>query len=291
MPESKGRSGKKPKYQIADIGGTDLTSEDISTERVLNFLIKGEIGSIGESGLPGSGGAPTSPSAARPESALLPETSEYSDSSEHLVKKSLSHLFERAGGGAGSARDASIPPSEFEPSSVPSPSDPIADQLLVTETVSDFGPSDTRRSLEVSSAEQPSVSSNSRTSFVPSETANAPERGSTAISIPAPSAVTPWEFPTDFADQVDRWKTLYRLNSGEIAALKTLFLLAGSDESSACYVKMRKLAEMSNLDYRYCQKVVRSLERLGWITKLHDYDASTQMGVLYRVNSRPLHLT
>ena len=42
MSEPKGRGGKKPKYQIADIGGSDLTSEDISTERVLNFLIKGE---------------------------------------------------------------------------------------------------------------------------------------------------------------------------------------------------------------------------------------------------------
>ena len=32
----------------------------------------------------------------------------------------------------------------------------------------------------------------------------------------------------------------------------------GRDE---CYVKMHNLAEMSNLTYRYCQKVVRSLER------------------------------
>jgi hypothetical protein len=36
---------------------------------------------------------------------------------------------------------------------------------------------------------------------------------------------------------------------------------------------------------------VRSLERLGWIVKLQEYDASTQLGVLYRINSRPSHLT
>ena len=42
MAEQKGRGGKKPKYQIADIGGPDLTPQDLSTERVLNFLIKGE---------------------------------------------------------------------------------------------------------------------------------------------------------------------------------------------------------------------------------------------------------
>ena len=50
---------------------------------------------------------------------------------------------------------------------------------------------------------------------------------------------------------------------------------------------MHDLAEMSNLDYRYCQKVVRSLERLGWITKLEDYDPVTQTGALYRVNLKP----
>jgi DNA-binding MarR family transcriptional regulator len=58
----------------------------------------------------------------------------------------------------------------------------------------------------------------------------------------------------------------------------------GRDE---CYIKMHNLAEMSNLTYRYCQKVVRSLEQLGWITKLRDYDPTDQLGVLYRINLKP----
>ena len=70
-----------------------------------------------------------------------------------------------------------------------------------------------------------------------------------------------------------------------------MFRMAYGRSHSECYVKMHKLAEISALDYRYCQKVVRSLERLGWITKLQDYDPTTQRGVLYRVNMKPLHLT
>jgi hypothetical protein len=285
MPEPKGRSGKKPKYQIADIGGTDLTSEDISTERVLNFLIKGEMGAVGEGGPSPSaeiGSALSPPAKVGPESALLSERNEYAEASEPPAKKSLSHLFERAGGSPASVRDEVIISSENEPVPVPSSTDAARDQLVVRETVSDSGSAD-NRSLDVSSAQLPGATP---IPFVPSASATISESDSSAPDLGSPAAM-----PSASADQVDRWKSLYRLNSGEIAALKILCLLSEEDGSSECYIKMRKLAEMSSLDYRYCQKVVRSLERLGWITKLQDYDPSTQMGVLYRVNSRPVHLT
>jgi len=54
MPDPKGRSGKKPKYQIPDIGGADQTAEDMSAERVLNFLIKGEAPSPEQPDSPGA---------------------------------------------------------------------------------------------------------------------------------------------------------------------------------------------------------------------------------------------
>ncbi len=83
------------------------------------------------------------------------------------------------------------------------------------------------------------------------------------------------------------WKNFYRLKAGEIDALRVLYQISHGQGSSECHVKMHKLAEMSNLTYRYCQKVVRSLEQLGWITKLQDYDPSTRLGVIYRVNLKP----
>ena len=137
MAETKGRGGKKPKYQIADIGGSDLTSEDISTERVLNFLIKGEMGSrrtkrpsAGSTGQRGCGrffGA-----SARPARVFAPEEA----SSEQPVKKSLDHLFERAGSGSGTpAKDLKLKLSDQEEVSVPSPQ-PQPQQPIVTEDVS-----------------------------------------------------------------------------------------------------------------------------------------------------------
>src|SRR5829696_4402182 len=98
MPEQKGRSGKKPKYQIADIGGADLTSEDISTERVLNFLIRGEAAPpkqtepsdavAMEDGASASPITSSQPIQNKPSSGSLP--------SSEAPKKSLAHLFERA---------------------------------------------------------------------------------------------------------------------------------------------------------------------------------------------------
>src|SRR3712207_8225569 len=103
MPERKGRSGKKPKYQIADIGGADLTAQDISTERVLNFLIKGEINSADQpastSGMDRDEPVVTI-SAPQTTPPPLPESraSTSLPSTESRSKKSLAHLFERASG-------------------------------------------------------------------------------------------------------------------------------------------------------------------------------------------------
>ena len=91
----------------------------------------------------------------------------------------------------------------------------------------------------------------------------------------------------ELAHYIELWKNFYRLKSGEVDALSVMYRLSHEKGRDECYVKMHNLSEMSNLTYRYCQKVVRSLEQLGWITKLKDYDPSDQRGVLYRVNLKP----
>lgn len=263
MAETKGRGGKKPKYQIADIGGADLTSEDISTERVLNFLIKGEMASGEQSSSPeGSTGAEPNASSPAPPAARQVSPPDKA-STEKPVKKSLNHLFERAGSGSASpAKDLKLKLSEPEQASVPSPPQELT---VVTEDFIEDGQEEANRRTEVSA---PLTESSDR-----------------SISESTPAKAVKADF--DLTPYIELWKNFYRLKSGEVEALSTLFRMSHGEGRTECHVKMRKLAEMSNLDYRYCQKVVRSLERLGWLTKLQDYDPLTQVGVLYRVNLKP----
>lgn len=262
MPEQKGRSGKKPKYQIADIGGADLTSEDISTERVLNFLIKGEAPSPEQTETLDAAAKEESASAStlitsqpvqnKPSNAPLPP-------SEPTPKKSLAHLFERAGSGRNLAKDLplQLPADEqaeaHSQAAVPSETAQPAKDTAIVETTSEAVLEPAVRVTE----EAPPVSE----SFA----SNSPE----------------------LVHYIELWKNYYRLKSGEVDALSVMYRLSHEKGRNECFVKMHNLSEMSNLSYRYCQKVVRSLEQLGWITKLKDYDPSDQRGVLYRVNLKP----
>jgi DNA-binding MarR family transcriptional regulator len=264
MAETKGRGGKKPKYQIADIGGSDLTSEDISTERVLNFLIKGEMGAGEQSSPPAENSAGETSAAAPPTTPLVERVSQPDEAPQgQPVKKSLNHLFERAGsGGGGPAKDLKLKLSETQEAPVPSPP---PQQTIVTEELTPTGHEQAGLSTEVT-ASLPEVTDKPATESAPTKSVRA-------------------EF--DLTPYMELWKNFYRLKSGEIEALSSLFRMSHGEDSPECYVKMHNLAELSNLDYRYCQKVVRSLERLGWITKLQDYDPVTRLGVLYRVNLKP----
>src|SRR5215204_1110988 len=262
MPEQKGRSGKKPKYQIADIGGADLTSEDISTERVLNFLIRGEAAPpkqtepsdavAMEDGASASPITSSQPIQNKPSSGSLP-------SSEAAPKKSLAHLFERASSGGNLAKDLplQLPVDELAeassqaamPSEIPQPALDFPDAVSAIDAVA-----------------EPMIGVIKQA---------APVSESTAPTSP------------ELAHYIELWKNFYRLKSGEVDALSVMYRSSHEKGRDECYIKMRNLAEMSNLTYRYCQKVVRSLEQLGWITKLRDYDPSDQRGVLYRVNQKP----
>ena len=262
MPEQKGRSGKKPKYQIADIGGADLTSEDISTERVLNFLIKGEASpqeqtessnaAVTESSASASPPTTSQPVQNKPSNTPLP-------SSEPTPKKSLAHLFERAGSGGNLAKDLplQLPVDEqaetlsqaAEPAEIAQP----AKETVIVETTPEAVAEPAARVID----EAPLISE------------------SVALNSP------------ELAHYIELWKNFYRLKSGEVDALSVMYRLSHEKGRDECYIKMHNLSEMSNLTYRYCQKVVRSLEQLGWITKLKDYDPTDQRGVLYRVNLKP----
>jgi hypothetical protein len=262
MPEQKGRSGKKPKYQIPDIGGADLTAEDISTERVLNFLIKGEAPSPEQADSSGSAviedrSSVSAPASSQPVENNVPGAS--LPSSEPTPKKSLARLFERAKSGGSVAKDLPL-------------------QLPADEQV------ETPSSLTASSATTPSAEDAKPVAPPPSIAVE-----SAAVEFEQAAPVSEKTAPTspELAQYIELWKNFYRLKSGEVDALSVMYRLSHEQGRDHCYVKMHNLAEMSNLTYRYCQKVVRSLEQLGWITKLRDYDPTDQLGVLYRINLKP----
>lgn len=299
MSEPKGRGGKKPKYQIADIGGADLTSEDISTERVLNFLIKGErpVEEQSDSGAQievasGTEPASTTPSQSAPpaDKAAPPDSA----TSERPAKKDLSHLFERAGTVSSSpAKDLKLKLSEPEQVTVPSPP-PEQQQIVAKETVTEpeAVKADTAVEAVPPVAEKPgeSLRDASTESAPPPVASSLIETSVTEPQVAETLQAEPAEPSPELAHYIELWKNFYRLKSGEIDVLSNMYRMSHDMGQPECYVKMRKLAEMSNLDYRYCQKVVRSLERLGWVTKLRDYDATNQLGVLYRVNPKPAQI-
>lgn len=263
MPEQKGRSGKKPKYQIADIGGADLTSEDISTERVLNFLIRGEVAPHEQADSSEATVTEDNASASPLTSSQPIQNKPSSDSllsSEPAPKKSLAHLFERAGSGGNLAKDL---PLQL----------PVDEQAEVS--------SQAASPFEISQPALDTLDVVSATDAVAELSTRAIEQ---APPVSEPTALT----SPELAHYIELWKNFYRLKSGEVDALSVMYRLSYDTGRDECYIKMHNLAQMSNLTYRYCQKVVRSLEQLGWITKLREYDPSDQRGVLYRVNLKPL---
>jgi hypothetical protein len=299
MSEPKGRGGKKPKYQIADIGGSDLTSEDISTERVLNFLIKGERAADeqSESDAQFDAATGTEPDSTTPPQSAPPAdktTQPDSTISEKPAKKDLSHLFERAGTVSSSpAKDLKLTLSEPEPVPVPS-LPPGQQQILTEEQVTEPEAVKAEVSAEAAPPVVEQISESPTSSFPePQPPLVASSISETFVTEPQSAEGSPpksVEPSPELAHYMELWKNFYRLKSGEIDVLSNMYLMSHDLGRPECYVKMRKLAEISNLDYRYCQKVVRSLEHLGWVTKLQEYDATTQLGVLYRVNLKPAQI-
>lgn len=274
MAEQKGRGGKKPKYQIADIGGSDLTPQDLSTERVLNFLIKGESSANQGAGGAADGLEQAGPSPEQTAAGGVDEPADASlPSSGPPGKKSLDHLFRRASAGGIAAKDIKLDLRGKEEAAVP----PTA------QAEAELGPAS--RPAEAAAAEDEFTPAAPQEP-PPGEPEARPQTAEPQKLTPEVSAAMPAE-SAELSQLISLWKSFYRLKDGEIEALSAMYRMSHGLGTDECYIKMHKLAEMSNLTYRYCQKVVRSLEQLGWITKLKDYDPITQSGVLYRVNLKP----
>lgn len=84
-----------------------------------------------------------------------------------------------------------------------------------------------------------------------------------------------------------RWKQVYRLNKGEINVMRVMFGLSHGQGTDICFIKVGEVAGAARLKKRRCQYVIRSLETLGFLDRLGEYDPSSRLGLQYRVRLKP----
>lgn len=97
---AKNKGGKKPKYEIPDIAGPELSAQDRSTEKVLDFMVRGGLEEIEQrNSLDSSTSITQIPLIKEDDIAKLPfhQGVDGENRQETRKKKSLDHLFSRSG--------------------------------------------------------------------------------------------------------------------------------------------------------------------------------------------------
>lgn len=87
-----------------------------------------------------------------------------------------------------------------------------------------------------------------------------------------------------------RWKQVYRLNKGEIKVMRVMYGLSHGQGADVCFIKVGEVADAAQLKKRRCQYVIRSLEKLGFLDRLGEYDPSSRLRLKYRVHLKPARL-
>ena len=151
----------------------------------------------------------------------------------------------------------------------------------------DAGAGDTPEAPPASAAETPSLKAPAA-SVTRRPAGRKSDRGTKLRSAVVKPAAPPAEGSVEHYAQ--RWKQVYRLNKGEISVMRVMFTLTHEKGVSECYIKVPEIAEAAQLKKRRCQYVIRSLEELGFLDRLEEYDPSVRLGTKYRVNLKPVHL-
>lgn len=118
-----------------------------------------------------------------------------------------------------------------------------------------------------------------------------PRRAAAAAVKPRPvSAPAPGETDAGVEAHAARWKQVYRLNKGEINVMRVMFGLSHGRGTDVCFIKVGEVADAARLKKRRCQYVIRSLETLGFLDRLGEYDPSSRLGLQYRVRLKPARI-
>jgi hypothetical protein len=150
-------------------------------------------------------------------------------------------------------------------------------------------PSGVAPPLEPAPAAVEEIGDGSRTRARPSTPR--PPRRETPAPKPRPvSAPTPVADEAGVEAHATRWKQVYRLNKGEIKVMSVMYGLSHARGTDVCFIKVGVVADAAQLKKRRCQYVIRSLETLGFLDRLGEYDPSNRLGLQYRVRLKPARL-
>ena len=118
----------------------------------------------------------------------------------------------------------------------------------------------------------------------------APRRTAAAVKPRPVSAAAPGEGDAGVEAHAARWKQVYRLNKGEINVMRVMFGLSHGRGTDVCFIKVGEVADAARLKKRRCQYVIRSLETLGFLDRLGEYNPSSRLGLQYRVRLKPVRV-
>ena len=122
---------------------------------------------------------------------------------------------------------------------------------------------------------------------VKSPAPRAPRRTAAAAAKPRPVSAPLPEADAEVEAHAARWKQIYRLNKGEINVMRVMFGLSHGRGTDVCFIKVGEVADAARLKKRRCQYVIRSLETLGFLDRLGEYDPSSRLSLQYRVRLKP----
>lgn len=118
----------------------------------------------------------------------------------------------------------------------------------------------------------------------------APRRAAAAAAKPRPVSAPLPEADAGVEAHAARWKQVYRLNKGEINVMRVMFGLSHGRGTDVCFIKVGEVADAAQLKKRRCQYVIRSLETLGFLDRLGEYDPSSRLSLKYRVRLKPARI-
>ena len=298
MTISKGKSGKKPKYEIPDIGSLGVTAEDRSMERVLDFIVRGSLDSgvqdeaaegINET-LPANSSLYSStvePQVTPKIDAPSPQAG--SGDKETRKKKSLDHIFSRTNQ-IGSASSQVAGEGFKEASDTVDINDAPVDAAITDQSVIQAVPM-TTGSIGPQGEDQLS-----RPAEMPLEAPPSPVtevfRDNSPLDVTESSAPDDSSLPAPSHDQsFQAFSTRFGqlLKDSPLKMCEVIFentLAAGQTEY---FTTTLELTTSVGLRQRQCYNLLNKLESLGFINRKPVEDNGRLIGITLSLNLNPFN--
>jgi hypothetical protein len=296
---SKGRSGKKPKYEIQDIGGPGLTAEDRSMERVLDFIVRGSLDDVTlqegsdtdkiNQPLPGDPVVVPGTVSTDDHAGVISDAQNRTESNkEPGSRKSLDHLFSRSGQ---LARKSPVDATDAQ----------TDDLRQIIEPAQPLRPSaPARQNLHTEPVERANESEEARPTFLLHE-AILPEPDllpeNLIVNTPLPIAGNIAELSSGRASPTisdetasfeafkDRFGKLIKNRSLKLCEVIFDHTLAVG--KSEYFTTTAELTKVVGVHQRQCYNLLGRLEALGFINRTPVEENSRLLGIILSINLNP----